>query len=276
MRFAGHFCILCLAAAAWLSPVVRADDLAVASNPYSTITERNVFALVPIPVVVPGDTAPPPDPPPKITVQGMMTIFGKPQALFKFTGKAPAGQPAKETSLVMGEGERQEEVEVTKIDMVAHVVSFINHGQAQDVPLSDTAKLTAPAAAGGPGMGIPMPVATAGGIPAPVGSRPLPGGFVGRNRGTQDAGANPGSADSTASTALSAASSAAKAADPAHASDSLTPEERAILIEAQRSVWKQQGNPAHAILPPTAGILGKKVVDDLNGETPTTPTAPGH
>src|SRR5712672_2533613 len=102
MRFAGHFCLLSLAAVAWLAPVVRADDLAVSGNPYSTITERNVFALVPIPVVVPGSDTPPPDPPPKITINGMMTIFGKPQVLLKFTPKALPGQPAKEVSLVLG------------------------------------------------------------------------------------------------------------------------------------------------------------------------------
>src|SRR5450756_1274162 len=168
MRFAGHF-ILCLTAVAWLSPVLHADDLAMASNPYTTITERNVFALVPVPVVSATPDAPLADPPPKITINGMMTLFGKPQVLFKFTPKALPGQPAKEESFVLGEGERQEEVEVTKIDMVAHSASFINHGIAQEVALSDTAKLTAPATvAGGPGMmnpgmgGIPMPLARSG------------------------------------------------------------------------------------------------------------------
>ena len=38
--------------------------------------------------------------------------------------------------------------------------------------------------------------------------------------------------------------------------DNLTTEEKAILIEAQRAVWKEQGNKAAAILPPTKHILG--------------------
>jgi hypothetical protein len=280
MRLAGHFCILCLAAAtARVTPVVRADDLAVSGNPYSTITERNVFALVPIPPPPPpGSDLPPPDPPPKITVNGLMKLFGKPEALFKFTPKAPAGQPAKEVSLTMGEGERDQEVEVTKIDMVANVVSFINHGVAQDVPLSDMAKITTPAAT--TGGGVPMPVATSGGgIPMPTGTaagRTLPTGLVGRARGGNTATA-PDAGTSIAPTGSIPSGSAAKTADPASGADNLTPEERALLIEAQRSVWKQQGNPAAAILPPTTQILGRNVVNELNGETtPTVPTAPGH
>jgi hypothetical protein len=189
MKLAGHF-ILCLAAIAGLSPIIRADDLAVASNPYSTITERNVFALVPIPVVVPGSDAPPPDPPPKITVNGLMTLFGKPQALFKFTPKAPAGQPAKESSLTLGEGEREEEVEVTKIDMVAHVVSFINHGHAEDVPLSDTAKLTTPVPAPVLG-GTPSIASASGGIPLPAARAGLNPAAAARLARAAGAGANP-------------------------------------------------------------------------------------
>ncbi|MDR3457963.1 MAG: hypothetical protein P4N60_10990 [Verrucomicrobiae bacterium] len=202
----------------------------------------------------------------------MMTLFGKSQVLFKFTPKAPAGQPAKELSFMLGEGERQENVEVTKIDMQTHVASFINHGVAQDVELSDTAKLTAPATMGG---GAPV-MAAGGGIPLPpVGARPmLPAGFGGRARGGNP-GAAPDAGLGAGATALSPSGSAAKSTDPQHSSDNLTPEERAILIEAQRSVWKQQGNPAAAILPPTTGILGRNIVNELNGETPTTPAAPG-
>lgn len=167
---------------------LRADDLAMSSNPYSTITERNVFALVPIPPPGPATPEVVVDPPPKIIINGMMTLFGKPQVLFKFTPKTSAGQQPKETSLVLGEGERQEEVEVTKIDMQGHMASFINHGIAQDVALSDTAKLNAPVS-GSPGG--PMGGSMGGGIPMPASPGMAPG-MMGRGlRGRGAAGMTP-------------------------------------------------------------------------------------
>jgi len=166
----------------------------------------------------------------------------------------------------MGEGERQDDIAVTKIDDTTRTITFNNHGVVQELGLTDV-KLTAPAAPvggpGGPGMapgGIPMPAAAPG-----VASAGLIGrGVKGRGVAGADAAANP-----SANVA-----NATKTADPAHASDNLTPEERAILIEAQRGVWKEQGNPAAAILPPTTSILGKQVVDELHGESPKTPAAP--
>jgi len=186
MRFAGHFS-LSLAVVVCVTVFARADDLAVASNPYSTITERNIFALVPIPVIPDG---PPPvvaDPPPKITINGMMTLFGKPQVLLKFTPKAPPGQPTKDVSLVLGEGERDQGVEVTKIDMKGHSASFLNQGVAQDVALSDTAKITAPAS--GPVMGGGVAMAGAGGgIPMPSVAPGMAAAMMGRGAGGRGAG----------------------------------------------------------------------------------------
>jgi hypothetical protein len=264
MRLAGHF-MVGLAVLGGFAMAVQADDLAVASNPYSTITERNVFALVPIPPPPdPSTLVAPADPPPKITIQGMMTLFGKPQVLFKFTLKAPAGQQPKEESFVLSEGERQEDVEVTKIDMVGKTASFINHGIAQDVALSDTAKLTGPAPS--PVMGG-MPSPAVGGIPLPSGGNggmPMMGGMRGRGvMGTRPGsdGSNPGVG------AAGPGGVIPQSNDPANASDNLTAEERAILIEAQRGVLKQQNNPAAAILPPTSRILPPDIIKGLNGES---------
>jgi len=183
MRFAGSF-VLSLPAVALVISMARADDLAVSSNPYSSIPERNVFALVPIPPPPdPSSQLPPPDPPPKITVNGTMSIFGKPQVLFKYALKALPGQQPKEQSGVLGEGERQDDIEVTKIDMVGRMVSFVNHGIAQDIPVADVAKLTAPVPPP-PGMPGINPAAVGGGVPLPTPS-PAPAPVAGVGRGTR-------------------------------------------------------------------------------------------
>ena len=49
-----------------------------AGNPYAPIAARNIFGLNPPQALTP----PPPDPPSKITLNGIMTIFGTAQALF--------------------------------------------------------------------------------------------------------------------------------------------------------------------------------------------------
>src|SRR5208337_4811080 len=65
-------------AAAGQAASVRGSD-----TPYAGIVARNMFGLVPIPPPDPHAGEPPVDPPPKITPNGIMTIFGRDQALFK-------------------------------------------------------------------------------------------------------------------------------------------------------------------------------------------------
>ena len=48
--------------------------------------------------------------------------------------------------------------------------------------------------------------------------------------------------------------------------EALTPEAQVIMMEAQRAKWQEEGNPAAAIIPPTA-------LTHLN--TPNAPMAPG-
>lgn len=167
MKRAGQL-LLSLTAAAMASALARADDLAMSGNPYSSISERNIFALVPIPTNPPVAEGPPVDPPPKITPNGIENIFGTMEVLFKVAHKPEPGQPASEDSMVLSVGERDDDIEVTKIDDQAGIITFINHGVVQELPLADAPKLNAPAGGGGP---------TMGGIPIP--GRPPGGGGIG-------------------------------------------------------------------------------------------------
>src|SRR5436190_18086206 len=80
------------------------------SNPYQAIVERNVFSLKPPPPPPPPEDPLKKNPPPTIKLQGVQTILGRRQVLFKVPAKPP-GQP-KEESFLMNEGERQGEIEV--------------------------------------------------------------------------------------------------------------------------------------------------------------------
>ena len=105
-----------------------------ADNPYSPIVQRNVFGLVPIPTNPPVDPSAA-NPPPKITPNGIMTLFGKLQVLFKVAVPAKPGQPAKDESYTLGEGERQDDITVQKIDEASATITFDNHGTIQPLPL---------------------------------------------------------------------------------------------------------------------------------------------
>src|SRR6266487_6379792 len=106
-------------------------------NPYQAIVGRNVFSLKPPPPPPPPEDPLKKNPPPTIKLQGVQTILGRRQVLFKVPAKPP-GQP-KEESFLMNEGERQGEIEVVQIDMQTEAVKFNNHGQEQLLNMKDDA-----------------------------------------------------------------------------------------------------------------------------------------
>jgi hypothetical protein len=124
--------MICLAGGLALNASLSAAEAVSPNNPYVPIVTRNVFGLNPPQAVVqtPGE------PPPKITPNGIMTIFGNRQVLFKVSIPAKPGIPAKEDDYILGEGQRQDDIEVTQIDEKSGVVTFNNHGTVQEIPLT--------------------------------------------------------------------------------------------------------------------------------------------
>ncbi|HZI32155.1 MAG TPA: hypothetical protein VFF11_07425, partial [Candidatus Binatia bacterium] len=158
-------------------------------NPYQEIVTRNVFGLVPIPTGPPPDTTPS-APLPKITPNGIMSIFGKLQVLFKV---AEPGKPGnQEESYMMSVGDRQDDIEVQKIDEQSATITFNNHGTIQELALvagKASAGAAPPTGPGVPGR-IPLPRP---GIPAPVDHTLAAGvGGGGRNAGNTAPGSEPG------------------------------------------------------------------------------------
>jgi hypothetical protein len=255
-----------LAVVVWLCSQPLRAAVATADNPYMPIADRNVFGLVPIPPPAAAVDPATLNPPPKITPNGIMTLFGKLQVLFKVAGVAKPGQPPKDESYVMCEGDRQDDIEVQRIDQGSATITFNNHGVIQVLPLvASTGGTSAPAApAGGAIPPPPMPTPGNG-----VGTLNHFGGHFGHGRGVTtggnpDAGAPPPAASPSATTAP--------------AQEPLTPEAQIIMIEANRMLTQDavtKGDmpplPPTELTPPEAtGIGGAPLVVD-----PAAPAAGG-
>jgi hypothetical protein len=106
------------------------------SDSYTTIAARNVFGLISPPVIV--EPPPPEAPLPKITLDGFMTVFGRPQALYRVaTQKNSPGTRGQDECCVFAEGEGLDGVKVMHIDMTSKTVTFSNHGTLQKISLTD-------------------------------------------------------------------------------------------------------------------------------------------
>jgi hypothetical protein len=110
---------------------VFANSGASSDNPYAQIVTRNVFALD---TSVSSASSTPSKPLPTITPNGIMSVFGSVQTLFKVTDNQ-FGQPVSEKSYILGEGQREDDIKVVRIDEKNAVVTFNNHGTIQELPL---------------------------------------------------------------------------------------------------------------------------------------------
>ena len=237
---------ICLLGGLVLTAGVRAQDAALSGDPYAVVVARNIFGLNPPPP--PNANPQDANPPPKITPNGIMTILGDLQVLFKVAGAPkPGGPPPADESYILSEGQRQDEIEVVKIDEKNSIVTFNNHGETQTLPLLTTLPSSTPAAApagpgggrpGGPGGRYSPGFVNPGGGPGSR-NRGGDGGLsgIGANSGGPGNGSNPGnSGHATVQNPL---------AD--QITPGLTPEVQTIAIEANRAI----GGEAAQILPIT-------------------------
>jgi hypothetical protein len=226
---------VCLASGLVLNASARADDVVLPNNPYAPAVVRNVFGLnPPQPVDL---NAPQADPPPKITLNGIMSIFGHLQALFKVAVPAKPGQTAKDESYILSEGQRQDEIEVIKIDEKNSLVTFNNHGTVQEMAL---AKANAPVVNAAPG-GPAIQGAGDNSGRGRLGGRPGGGGFgAARNRGAGNgANQNPNIPPSAGNSGQQ------------QTQNTIPLEVQMIMIAAQHAKAQQEGDPTAAIYPPT-------------------------
>jgi hypothetical protein len=212
---------------------VMADD----ANPYASIVARNVFSLVPMPTNPPEEQKPA-DPPAKITPNGIMSLFGQLQVLFKVSTPPKPGQPPQDQSYVMSEGDRQDGIEVTRIDELAGMITFDNHGVIQKLALTAAPDVSTPSAPSGDGGHGFMP----------PGARRF-GGRLGmaRNMGNPPDGSysgsysNPNSNPNPNSTPYTGSQQQGQ----------LSPEAQALLIENNYIQAKANNDPVAPLFPPT-------------------------
>ncbi len=233
---------VCLAGGLMLNISSRALDVNSSGNPYVPIVVRNVFGLNPPPTNAPPA---PDDSPLKITPNGIMSIFGQLQVLYKVAPRA--GQPgAKEESYCLSEGQSQDDIEVTHINEKAGIVTFNNHGTVQEIPLANAPALNTPLpgpAGPAPGQNFPMP----GAIPVRFGGRPGGarfGGQAGGNNFNNGAGNNPAMGGG-------GMNAPAMSATPTRASSPLSVEDQELLMVAQHLKAQQDGSPMAPLFPPT-------------------------
>jgi hypothetical protein len=233
--------MVCLAGGLVSNAVAGPDDVLAANNPYATIVARNVFSLIP-PVAVSG-TVSPAGPPPKITLNGIMSVFGQWQVLFKVSNASRPGQPSKEDSYILKENQWQDAIEVMRIDPLAGAVTFNNHGIVQEISLANTPVVTIPKSTAAEPV-----VDYASTLP-----KSYPPEFV-RARTPDYLGGGPDGAPNGKSVPNSSL------------------EQRVVMIEAQRAYLKSHNDPAADLLPPTAmtpsDAIAPNVTDPQNATGP--------
>ncbi len=230
--------VVCLASGLVLNAGAGADNVVLPNNPYAPIVAHNIFHLNPPQA---ADAATNATPPPKITPTGIMTIFGTRQALFTVDGMSKPGQPGKPESYILSEGQRQDDVEVTRINEKSGVVTFNNHGTVQEIPLVKTPEVstTTPAQ----GRLVPMP-----NVPMPNGDNSGRGRFGDRSAGGPDAARNRGGGDDST---LTTVQTGAGYSGQQLLRNTMTPEVQMIMIAAQHAKAQQEGDPVAIIYPPT-------------------------
>lgn len=126
---------------------VRAATPNPSRNPYEGIADRNVFDLRPPPPRTDEDALKPKTQIPKLTLNGITTILGKKVTFITAPSSKPGALP---TTLMLAEGQAQDEVEVRQIDEKGGVVKVVNHGEEQTIDFEHNGAKPSPPPANGP------------------------------------------------------------------------------------------------------------------------------
>lgn len=250
--------LICLAGGLALSANVRADDVVLPGNPYALVVARNIFGLNPPKPIDPSADAA--TPPPKITLNGITDILGQMQALFKVAGTAKPGKPAGDDSYILSEGQRQDDIEVVKIDEKAGVVTFNNHGESQQLTLVAATPSSAPAAGTNPGNPVtgfrPAPAVSSGGANNfnGRGGTSYGGGIGGNNRQGGNGAGMGGNNSGGKGNGLNFGNNTPRNTFLQQPQTGLTEEESTVAIEVGRELNKQQIVNGDAPPPPPTDL----------------------
>jgi len=161
---------LCALVGLALQPAAHARTANDAANPYTEIVARNVFGLKPPPPVVPPEDALK-QPPVKVTLNGIITIFRNKRALLETPPPPakPGGPPPTKQYYTLAVGQREGDIEVLEIDEKAWTVKLKNADIVTTLTFDKEAGKGAPAAPPGPGGQVGIPTGIPGGPGGPGG-----------------------------------------------------------------------------------------------------------
>jgi hypothetical protein len=139
-------------------------------NRYQGIAVRNVFGLTEVPAQQTTNVEAPVVLP-KLFLTGITTVLDRKMAMFRVQYPAKPGEPAKEESLMLAEGQRDGPIEVIRIDEKAKEVKVSNSGSPTSLNFDKDGVKTAggspaTAAAAGPGAVTANPAAPGAGLTA--------------------------------------------------------------------------------------------------------------
>ncbi len=241
-------------------------------NPYMAVAARNIFGLNP--PAPPGPVVNPEDNLPKITPEGIMGVFGNLQVLFK-VGAAKPTPADKDEYYTLREGQRQDGIEVIKIDDKKSLVTFDNNGITQELPLAEApaAGAAAPNKTGGMNPGITQGAPGAGGN---AGS----GGFT--RFGTEPGGNSSGMPNSSPSSngggpsGVNGGMNFGNAVSPTQIYQpeptQLTPEAAQVGLAGNHLKAIQENDPSAPLFPPSA--IDSQAGIPSNTEPGNAPPAP--
>lgn len=220
------------------------------SRPYSAIVDRNVFNLHPPPPPVdPADLAKNKVQIPKLTLNGITTILGKKIVFLTMPATKPGGPPQ---SLMLAEGQAEDEVEAKQIDEKAGVVKVNNHGEDQTLDFEHDGTKPAP-----PPGNPAAPAITIPPVPSAPPNNMIPGPQPGVNvirplRTLPSRTTTPFSGGGNSSFGGSSAMGSSMSPAAAQNQQPLTAEEAVLMVEAQRVKAMDEGDAGMSrILPPT-------------------------
>lgn len=137
----GREATICVLASVLLGCGVKAVTPDTVNN-YQGIVDRNVFNLHPPPPPVdPNELAKSKIQIPKITLNGITTILGTKNVFLTVPATKPGVPP---DTMMLAEGQAENEVEVKQIDEKAGVVKVLNHGEEQTLDFEHNGTKPAP------------------------------------------------------------------------------------------------------------------------------------
>lgn len=153
-----------LAAASLLTVLAQAR-----TNPYDVIVERNPFGLKPVPLPPTETNQTAATPPVKVVLTGITSMFGpnSKRAFLEMTAQEPGKAAATPKRAMLGEGDREGDIEVISINIEQNIVKIRNGAVESEMtfevpkpggatPTGQVAATAPPAAPAAPASGQPI------------------------------------------------------------------------------------------------------------------------